>query len=195
VAGRTVRGIIYDLDGTITRPRIPWEKLRREMEVPRGMTILEYLDSLPSSLRARKEEILLAYEREAAESAELHPGVKETVDRLRAMGILQALVTNNTMRSVETVLAKFDLAFDVVLTREHGKPKPSGDLLVRAVRVMKCGRGDVLFVGDSVHDAAAAREAGVRFLLLDVDGAAPAGVRAVRRFAEILDAAVEGARR
>ena len=181
-----VRGVIYDMDGTLTRPYIDWRRLRKEMEIPDGILILEHLDALQGNERKCKEDILLAYEKEAAENSELHPGVKETIAEFIALGFLQAIVTNNTRLSAKTVLNKHKVKVDYVVTREDGPPKPAGDLLIIAMENMRCTPEEIVYVGDGMYDIKASRNTGIRFILFASRNDSPEWDVSVNSFKDLI---------
>jgi beta-phosphoglucomutase-like phosphatase (HAD superfamily) len=53
-----LRGLIFDLDGTLVDSRLDFEAMRREMELPAGTPILEALEDLPAHRAERCREIL-----------------------------------------------------------------------------------------------------------------------------------------
>jgi HAD superfamily hydrolase (TIGR01509 family) len=181
-----IRGIIYDMDGTLTRPYFDWPRLRSDMDIPEGMGILEHLDMLSEHERRTKEAILHAYEEEAARNSKLNPGVIETMGELKKKGIIQAVVTNNSPLSAETVISMHGIEVDVLITREDGLPKPAGDLLLKAVDRMGCRPDDVVYVGDSNHDIKAAEDAGIRFILLASNQDHPEYPATIHSFGELL---------
>ena len=80
-------------------------------------------------------------------------------------------MTNNTRENTESLLSRFGLAFDLVLTRDDGLWKPSGAPVAEAVRRLGVEPERCLKVGDSHFDVAAAREAGCgRLAILHDDG-------------------------
>lgn len=95
-----------------------------------------------------------------------YPGVPETLAALERLGIPVAIVTSKRERMTRRGLEHCGIArhFDVVVTPEdvrRAKPDPE------PVRLALRRLGDppasrVLFVGDSPHDVAAGRAAGVR---------------------------------
>ncbi|MHB0857393.1 MAG: HAD family hydrolase [Anaerolineae bacterium] len=92
--------------------------------------------------------------------------VAETVRTLYQQGYLLGSVTNKYHRRVAAVLAREDLedCFGVLVGSDdvaHGKPDPEG--LRLAVRQLGVPLSSVLYVGDSVSDAEAARRAGMSF--------------------------------
>ena len=99
----------------------------------------------------------------------LYPGVRDTLDALRARGTLLAIVTNKETRYTERVLDAHDLRTpfhrivcgDTLATR---KPDPAG--IEACLREFNVAPARALFVGDSAIDAATARHAGITGWLL-----------------------------
>src|SRR4029079_7060740 len=110
-----IRGIVFDLDGTLVDSRLDFDPLRREMELPPDQPILESLARLDPLHAARCHDILHRHEWEGAEPAVLPPGARELVAVLDSRSIRQAIATRNSRRITEATLAKLDLPFDLVL--------------------------------------------------------------------------------
>ncbi|MFA5189078.1 MAG: HAD family hydrolase [Verrucomicrobiia bacterium] len=160
-----IRGIIFDMDGTLTEPHIDFQSLRRELGVMVG-DIVDHLKSVDEAERRRLESILHRIEDEAAVNSTLQPGAAELLDTLRARGVKLGLLTRNSRRSVKTVLAKFNLRFDATLTREDGPHKPSPEPVLTLARRWGFKPTEVLVVGDYVYDLRCAHNAGARGVLL-----------------------------
>jgi HAD superfamily hydrolase (TIGR01549 family) len=160
-----IRGIIFDMDGTLTEPHIDFQALRRELGIMVG-DIVDHLRSVDDAERRRLEGILHRFEEDAAANATLQPGAAELLDALRARGIKLGLLTRNSRRSVNTVLAKFNLRFDATLTREDGPYKPSPEPVLALAQQWGLSPAEMLVVGDYLHDLRCARDAGSRGVLL-----------------------------
>lgn len=156
-----LKGVILDMDGTITKPYIDWQALRAEIGVPPGEMIMHYIDALEGEAQSRALAILVRRENEAATLSELNEGVAELVGYLKKRGLKTALVTNNCRSSVDIILAKHGLAFELVLTREDGRIKPSGDLVLKALARMGIHSDEAVLIGDGKLDLEAAENAGV----------------------------------
>ena len=107
-------------------------------------------------------ELLHFYERHIAGNSRLFPGVVAALDRLDALGVRTAVVTNKAEHLARLLLAEFDLADRMATiiggdTLEVRKPSPEP---IHAM-VERCGRGHAAFVGDSIYDVTAAKNAGV----------------------------------
>lgn len=160
-----IRGIIFDMDGTLTQPHIDFQALRREMGVTAG-DIVDHLKSVDDAERRRLEEILHRFEEDAAVNATLQPGASELLGALRGRSIKLGLLTRNSRKSVETVLAKFGLSFDATLTREDAPHKPSPEPVLALARQWRFSPAEMLVVGDYVYDLRCAHNAGARGVLL-----------------------------
>lgn len=107
-------------------------------------------------------ELLRFYEAHVAVHSRPFPGVIAALDRLDALGVRTAVVTNKAEHLARLLLAEFGLADrmatiiggDTLATR---KPSPEP---VHAM-IERCGGGRAAFVGDSIYDVTAAKDAGV----------------------------------
>ncbi len=160
-----MKGIIFDLDGTIVDAPYDWTLIRAKLGVE-GESILAFLDRLEEPQKSRRWQELRDFEARATERARLKPGMKRWLKSLTRRGLKTALVSNNSRVNVDFLLRKFDLAFDVVLTRENGLWKPSGAPFLEALRRLGLEKGECIVVGDSHYDAKAAAEAGIEKVLL-----------------------------
>ena len=79
-----------------------------------------------------------------------------------------------------------DLVDGVVTSAEVGAPKPHPRVFERALAIAAAAPSEALHVGDKVdNDVEGAAAAGVRAVLVQRDGQAPAGVEAVRSLSEL----------
>ncbi|GAG17565.1 unnamed protein product, partial [marine sediment metagenome] len=116
-----IRAVLLDMDGTLFDSRIDWLALRKKIELPwDGRPILAQLRDAPSDIHAKGLALLHEAERVGAEDGELIPGTHELLESLRCHSVRCALITNNSRRSVETVLSRYRLSFDLVHTRDDG---------------------------------------------------------------------------
>jgi HAD superfamily hydrolase (TIGR01509 family) len=167
----SIKGVIFDLDGTIVKNSYDWPRIKRELGTG-GTPILSYLEGLEEPERSRKRAGLEAHEAEQTETSVLRDGVRELLDFLRGRGIAAALVTNNSRKNTDFLLRKFGLIFDCVITRESGLWKPSGAPFLEVLKRLGLDPGECSVVGDTRFDVLAAREAGIDavFLLADEPG-------------------------
>jgi HAD superfamily hydrolase (TIGR01509 family) len=164
-----LKAILFDMDGTITCPHIDWHALRQRVGAPQGVPIMEYADSLSNPQKERAHALVEAAEMEAAEQAVLNPGARELLVELRAYPLRLALVTNNNRKAMRTIVDKFRLDFDLLLSREDAPLKPAPDLVLRALERFKLAPTQACFVGDGTYDRLASQAAGVPYIHLAHD--------------------------
>ncbi len=119
-----IRGVIFDMDGTITEPYFDFVKIKEEAGIG-DVDMLDYLAKAPVAERERVQAIMTRFEDAGVAEARLNRGARELLDDLARRGMPTALLTRNTRRSVDGVCRKLNLKFDIVVTREDGPYKPA----------------------------------------------------------------------
>lgn len=114
--------------------------------------------------------------------------VVPALEALRAEGLV-LVAASNWDCSLGEVLERSGLApylDGAVSSAVAGAPKPEPPVFEAALAQAGCAPADALFVGDSVvNDVRGAEACGIPAVLVARDGAAPAGVRAVRSLADL----------
>lgn len=166
-----LRGVIFDLDGTLIDSRLDFDAMRREMGFPEGQLILEGVTALPEGERRNRcLAILHEHERRGAESATMMPGALEMIAGLSARSFPMAILTRNSRAMTRLALQRLQLDFSQVLTREDAPPKPDPAGLRHICQVWQMRVDEVLFVGDYLFDLRAGRAAGMATVLYAPDG-------------------------
>ncbi|MEQ8787569.1 MAG: HAD family hydrolase [Pirellulaceae bacterium] len=161
-----VRGVIFDLDGTLVDSRLDFEAMRSEMELPAGTPILEALADLPSQDAARCREILHRHEQEGAARAAPLPGAASLIAELMERGLRLGIVTRNSRQIAAAMLAHFPPAFDPVISRDDGPAKPDPWSMLHTCRLWGLDPGETAIVGDYRYDIESGRRAGCRTVLV-----------------------------
>jgi hydrogenase expression/formation protein HypE len=172
-----IKGVLFDFDGTLTRPgALDFARIREALGCPQGKPILEYIGSLESA-RARQaaRRRLDAFELQGAVNSVPNHGAQELLAWLKGGGVAVGLLTRNSRASVLRALQNFDQIgigdFDVLVTRDDPPaPKPSGDGVLWAGRRLRIAPPELLVVGDFIFDVQAGQAAGALTALLDPQG-------------------------
>ncbi len=162
-----LRAALFDMDGTIFDSKIDLNGLRQDLGLARdGRGILEQITALPEARRARGIAALLGAEAAGVEAGDLIPGAAELLAALQTRGVRCALVTNNSRVSLEKMLERFPLPFDLTLSRDDGPTKPSPQLFHAALEAFSVPAREAISFGDAHLDLLAAHAAGVSEIVL-----------------------------
>ncbi|HLY08198.1 MAG TPA: HAD family hydrolase [Planctomycetota bacterium] len=174
----SLQAVIFDLDGTLTRPYLNFRAIQAAIGV--AEPLLESMLALPPGpARDRAFGILEGFEAEAAEASELNVGARDVLAQLRERAIPTAVLTRNSRRSTERVLRKHGLQVEVCLTRDDAPAKPRPEPLWMICERFGVLPAQALMVGDFKFDILAGRNAGTRTALL-THGTSPAYLEEIR---------------
>lgn len=159
--------VVFDFDGTITKPYLNFRNIREAMGIPQTeIYLLEKMSEMKTEQKEKAFKVLREYEAEAVENSELTDGVKELLDELKKRKIKSVILTRNSSLSINEACKKHNICFDLVVTREDApvKPKPDGILLIsQKMGIPLC---DMMLVGDYIFDMMAGEAAGVKTVFL-----------------------------
>lgn len=166
-----IKAVLFDFDGTLTYPgAIDYPAIKRELQCPPDMPILEFLETLSPDKQAPLTAILEAEEETAAQASLPNIGAEKCLSTLKKRGIPIGIITRNSMQSVRVALEKFQGItledFPAVITREQALPKPSPDGVFQAAKRMGISTSELLVVGDFRFDVMAGNAAGAHTVLL-----------------------------
>jgi hydrogenase expression/formation protein HypE len=168
-----IRAVLFDFDGTLTRPgSLDFAAIRAAVGCPAGTPVLEYIEGLSDEeARSRAAATLEAFEMAAARGSTPNRGAEEVLAALAARGIPFGILTRNSRASVRTALESFSSVregdFRIIICREDaGRPKPHPDGVLLAARRFGCRAAECLVVGDYRFDVEAGGAAGAVTALL-----------------------------
>jgi HAD superfamily hydrolase (TIGR01509 family) len=162
-----IKAVIFDLDGTITKPYFDFDLIREEMGLDKKSgPILETMEKMSPAERLNAQRILDYHEQKAIEESQLNDSAKETLSRLRSEGIYIGILTRNTKANAHAIFNKFDLSFDAVVGREDGPVKPDAFGVLSLCKHFNVQPQEALVVGDFLFDILCAKAAGAFAVLL-----------------------------
>jgi 2-phosphoglycolate phosphatase len=182
--GASVRGVLFDLDGTLIDsapdlagaanrlradhglPALPLAQLRPMVgSGARGMVGVAF-GVAPGDDRFEllRDAFLAHYEAGLLERTHPFDGVEEMLAALESAGLPWGIVTNKATRFTTPIVAGLGLARRAAVvvcgdTTPHAKPHP--EPLLHAARAMGLAPEGVVYVGDDLRDAQAAKAAGM----------------------------------
>ncbi|MCS4295601.1 phosphoglycolate phosphatase [Comamonas sp. BIGb0152] len=181
---RSIRAILFDLDGTLIDSAPDLGAAADQMRVARGLPSLPMADYRPfagsgargmlrvafgmqpedAEFPAMREEFFQNYERRMTQDTTVFDGVADMLARIVAQQLHWGVVTNKSKRFTEPLsrqMALFASAGAVVSgdTTPHAKPHP--EPLFEAARRIGVDPQDCVYVGDDERDIIAGRAAGM----------------------------------
>jgi putative hydrolase of the HAD superfamily len=119
----------------------------------------------------------------------VYPDVKDTLRRLKQMGLKLGVVTGGYELDIKQILPKanLDRFFDTCVGADTtGKRKPEPEAFKHALRQLGVKPAEAIFVGDRLQeDYLGARKVGMKAVLIQRDGARIAGVKTITSLKEI----------
>jgi phosphoglycolate phosphatase len=164
---KDIEAVIFDLDGTLVRLPINYEKLFREfakiLKTLKIHPILETISKVDKETQKRLFEIWTKAENEALPELEV---IEEGIEIYRRFSDRKkALVTMQGREIVERILEKTGLSFDYVVTREDSLSRFQQITIV--IKRFAVFPQRVLVVGDRESDKKAAEKLGCNFLFVN----------------------------
>jgi len=127
--------------------------------------------ALPDDLASRLADRFTAYREE---EMFVFPGAHEAIDRLKALGVKLALVTNGAADTQRAKVERFELAhrFDhIQIEGEHGFGKPEERAYRHAMAALGVTAGETWMIGDNLEwEVEAPQRLGIYAIWVDVHG-------------------------
>lgn len=177
-----IKGILFDLDGTLintwdlyleayrltARDYLKKEFSEEEIESMKLTTEMNFINRLiPEGKRREAYQRFLENYKKAHGShfKGVYRGIHHMLEKLWNANYRLGLVTGKSRKALEQTHSELDLdIFEVIITNnEVSQPKPDPEGIHKAIEQMILGHNELMYVGDSIMDFQAARDAGIYF--------------------------------
>jgi len=162
-----VKGVIFDLDGTLVESALNFTQMRADVGCPQHEDILTFVDAIAcEQTKANAHSAILQHELDDAQHAKWLALGKQLVEHAQALNLPMAIVTRNCREATAIKIANNNIPISYVLTREDAPAKPDPTALLMVANTWQLQPEDCLYVGDYIYDQQAAENAGMRWLLV-----------------------------
>lgn len=162
-----IKGVIFDLDGTLLESRLDFAAMRKAIDCPSDTDILVFIAAIScEKARGHAESLVLQHELTDAKTAGWLTIGKQMVEKVTAAGLPMAIVTRNSREATALKLKNNNVPITRVLTREDAPPKPDPTALLTIANEWGFTPQECLYVGDYIYDRLAAENAGMRWHLI-----------------------------
>ncbi|KAL0392645.1 UNVERIFIED_CONTAM: Haloacid dehalogenase-like hydrolase domain-containing protein [Sesamum radiatum] len=177
-----LRGVVFDMDGTLTVPVIDFHAMYRAVlgkeeyvkiksENPSGIDILHHIETWSPDKQKQAYQIIADFEKQGSDRLQIMPGASELCEFLDSRNIKRGLITRNVKEAVDLFHLRFGMIFSPALSREFRPYKPDPAPLLHICSNWGVQPGEVMMIGDSLKDdVACGKRAGAFTCLLDETG-------------------------
>lgn len=163
---KDVRGVIFDLDGTLAHSNPDFPGLRRELGIAPNTDVLAYANSLSEeSARLAALEIIHEYEKSSSQASSWVEGARELIAYLQAKSLPLAILTRNIPEAAHITISRLGIDIELVLTRHDAQPKPHPEGIQLICQQWQLAPTEILYIGDYLFDLQTAQNAGSRCAL------------------------------
>ncbi|WP_151669692.1 HAD family hydrolase [Nitrincola schmidtii] len=164
-----IKGIIFDLDGTLVTSSLDFIAIKQEIGCPDHADVLAFVNSLPMHEQQKAMEVIHHHEMQDAHTSEWIPSAQSFVQKCSEKLIPMAIVTRNSHHPTRVKVARNAIPIQHIVTRETSKPKPDPTALLNLAAQFQLPVASVLMVGDYKYDLQAGRNAKMPTCLVNFD--------------------------
>jgi HAD superfamily hydrolase (TIGR01549 family) len=188
-----IKGVIFDMDGTLTVPVLDFGKLRRILGLSPREDILDAVSKMEEAQKAHAKKLIEEFEAEGRQQFQLQSDIVQLLELIVSCDVKLALVTRNSQESVDFFMGRLEKEIDEasdflhwpifseVLCRDFTPVKPDPAPVVHICGKWNLPTENVIVVGDTPDDMECGRKAGAVTILLknSVDRVVPESVDVV----------------
>lgn len=188
-----IRGIIFDLDGTLVRLPIRYDLIQNNLKKifntqdefkPLIASIVNHAKGDSSKMHEAFESICKE-ESKAVDDLEIIENVFDVLEFFKSKQLKLGLVTMQCRKSVEKVMSKFDQlsVFSSVISRDESYDRK--EQIEKMLKNLQLTPDEALVVGDRIHDVVSAKKAGCRAILVNREKSKQVDVETIEKLSNL----------
>ncbi len=163
-----IKGVIFDLDGTLVESELDFGKIKQQLNCPFDTDVLDFIEDMPSiDAQQQAHHIIIEHEALDAMNAKALPHMHALLASLQQLSLPTAIVTRNSKTATATKLSQNNITMELVLTRECYPAKPAPDALLAIAKQWDIPVSQLIYVGDYLYDIQAAKNAGMQSVFIN----------------------------
>ena len=111
-----IKGVIFDMDGTLTVPVFDFTKLKIKLGLSPKDDVLEAVGKMEGLQKASAQRMIEEFEDEGLRNFQLQPNIVQLLEFINSCGIKLALVTRNSQKGVDFFMERLKKEIDAVST-------------------------------------------------------------------------------
>jgi len=171
-----IKAIIFDLDGTLIRLPIDYNKIQNMLRELFGTSenFTPLIATIIKKAQDDKEKISKAFElicREELSSIdkmETIDGALNLLKDIQSKKIILSLITMQCKEAVTRILSKLNMGnnmFSIIISRDESYDRL--DQIKKTVEKLSVPSNEVIVIGDRIHDIKSAQQAGCKSILVN----------------------------
>ncbi|MCH8833655.1 MAG: HAD family hydrolase [Thaumarchaeota archaeon] len=171
-----IKAIIFDLDGTLIRLPIDYNKIQNMLRELFGTTenFTPLIATIIKKSQDDKEKISKAFElicREELSSIdkmEIIDGALSLLKDIQSQKIILSLITMQCKEAVTRILSKLNVGnnmFSIIISRDESYDRL--DQIKKTVEKLSVATNEVIVIGDRIHDIKSAQQVGCKSILVN----------------------------
>ena len=172
-----IKGIIFDLDGTLVRLPIRYEIIFEKLQnlfdtkdefKPLIPTILKKANN-DLELLQQAFDLICEEETLAANNSEVIDGAIDILNYFKKRNYSLSLVTMQCMKAAKLVLDKMQISelFSSIITRDDSNQRSTQ--IKKSIEILSLSPDKVMVIGDRIHDVKSAKQVGCSAILFNKD--------------------------
>jgi HAD superfamily hydrolase (TIGR01549 family) len=160
-----IKGVVFDLDGTLVSCDLCFQKMREEIGCPLEEDILTFVASLDDKAQTIANRKIKDLELADAYAAKWIDGAKQFIQLLASYSIPMAIITRNSREASLIKKNNNQIPIERIISREDAPAKPDPTALISLAEEWQLAPNTLLYIGDYLYDIEIARNAGVQSAL------------------------------
>ena len=188
-----IRGIIFDLDGTLVRLPIRYDLVQNNLKKifntqdefkPLIVSIISHAKGDSSKINEAFESICKEESR-ATDELEIIENAFDVLEFFKSKNLKLGLVTMQCRKAVEKVMSKFDQlsVFSSIISRDESYDRK--EQIEKMLDSLQLAPDDALVVGDRIHDIVSAKKVGCRAILVNREKSTQVDVETIERLSNL----------